>query len=132
MIATPFHGAVEVSPCSGDLAKLEAGHRQEEEVEGVGPALAGRQALFQGGDRLVELTRAVLGDAERVEEDRRLRGQLDGAAGQGQGPLRVASRFRRGSSAQAKLLQYLASIPRIWGWSGWRASAVSRSAIRGS
>jgi hypothetical protein len=46
---------------------------RKKSVEGVRLALAGHQALFRRGDRLVELTRAVLGDAERVEVDRPLR-----------------------------------------------------------
>ena len=85
MLAPPPEGAVEVGPCPVDLAQLVASHGQEEQVEGVGLALAGGEAFFQGGDRLRKLVRTVLGNAQRVE--------VDGCAG------RSATAFRARTSA---------------------------------
>ena len=61
MIAPPTQGAVEVGPRLGDLTEPLAGHGQEEQVESVGLALAGRETLLQGGDGLDIPASAVLG-----------------------------------------------------------------------
>ena len=89
MVAPPPHGAVEVGARPGDLAELATGHGQEEQVEGVGLAFAGREALLQGGDGLGVLAGAVLGDAQRVEVDRLVGRQPHGS--------RARSRARAGS-----------------------------------
>ena len=64
------------------MSQPVVGHGQEEEVEGVGLAVARRKASLQGGDRLGVPTRSVLDDAQRVEVDVLGRGQVDGATGQ--------------------------------------------------
>ena len=107
MLAPPAEGAVEVGPCPVDLAQLVAGHGQEEQVEGVGLALAGGEAFFQGGDRLGILARTVLGNAQRVEVDGRAGRQRDRLPGQDQRLLGIAQGGRAGGQPPGQVVVML-------------------------
>ncbi len=92
MIPPPPQRSVELGARPRDLADLEPSHGQEEQVEGVGLALAGRETLLQRGDGLGILARAVLGDAQRVQVDGRIGRRRDRLARQGQRLLRDRAR----------------------------------------
>ncbi len=89
-IGPPPDGAVEAGAGLVCVAQLLMGHRQEEQVEGVGLAVAGGEAFFQGRDRLRMMTRAIEGDAQRVEINRLPLRQPDGVAGVFEGLGRVS------------------------------------------
>jgi hypothetical protein len=96
VVAPPSEGAVEVGTRPRDVTELVPGHGQEEQVEGVACALAGREALLQGVDRLRIQAGAELGNTQRVEERGRAGLERDRLAGRGQGLLRLAQGDRAG------------------------------------
>jgi hypothetical protein len=79
----PFHGPVVTVPRLVGIAELRVAHRQEEQVEGIPPALAGGQALLERGDGVGVVPVAVLRHAEDVQEHRVVRGAEDGRLAEG-------------------------------------------------
>src|SRR5262249_13857226 len=79
VIAQPARGAVEAGAGFLAVPQPVVGHGQEQEVEAIGLAVTGFQALLQGRDRLGVAARSVMDDAERVEQSALVRGNSLGA-----------------------------------------------------
>jgi hypothetical protein len=90
VVPSPLDSAVEVGTPQEIQSEPVAGHRQEEEVEGIGCTVAGLKALLQSGDGKGELAGAILGDAQRIEVIGLSRGQRDRLPGQVKRLLRIA------------------------------------------
>ena len=90
LLELPAHGAIERVTGLDRVAQAVMGHRQEEQVKGIGLALAGGDALLQGRDRIGMPARTVLGDAQRVEVDRRAGRERGGFPGQDERALGIA------------------------------------------